>query len=159
MVPSRFVVLDVLPVTPNGKVDRRSLPAPTEDATAHVDPHTPTEQTIAALWAELLGRDRVGIHDDFFELGGHSLIATQLVSRIRSTIGIELPIGAVFEAPTVAGLAAAIARAGPAGDPPAQVIPRAPRERHRARTGADGSLELDAALRLVLELDAEPGSP
>jgi len=159
MVPARFVVLDALPVTPNGKVDKRALPAPTDDDTGYVAPRTPTEQTIATLWAQLLGREQVGVHDDFFELGGHSLIATQLVSRIRSAIGIELPIGAVFGAPTVAGLAGAVARAGPLNGTPAAAIAAVPRERYRARTRADGALELDPALRRLLELDGDRERP
>ena len=97
MVPARFEILEALPVTANGKIDERALPSPPDDDSRHVAPRTPAEDTIAGIWAGLLGRERVGVYDDFFELGGHSLLATQLVSRIRSTLGVELSVGAVFD--------------------------------------------------------------
>ncbi|HEX5851673.1 MAG TPA: phosphopantetheine-binding protein, partial [Solirubrobacteraceae bacterium] len=155
MVPARFVVVDTLPATPNGKLDKRALPTPIEDDAGYIAPRTPAEQTIAALWGELLGRERVGVHDDFFELGGHSLIATQLISRIRAALGFELPIGAIFDTPTVAGLAEAVACTRPADGRPAEAIAPAPRERYRARTAPDGALELDPALRRLLQLDGD----
>ncbi|WP_341809873.1 phosphopantetheine-binding protein, partial [Paraburkholderia tropica] len=108
MVPAAFVVLDALPLTPNGKVDRRALPEPDDEAFAQAEYEAPqgeTEQTIAALWAELLGVERVGRHDNFFALGGHSLLATQLMSRVRARFGVELPLRELFEAPTIAGFA------------------------------------------------------
>jgi amino acid adenylation domain-containing protein len=108
MVPSAFVVLESLPVTANGKVDRLALPAPQpiklESAGGYVAPHTSIEEVLVKIWAEVLGIKRVGIRDNFFELGGHSLLATQLVSRVRDAFGVELPLRRVFEAPTISEL-------------------------------------------------------
>jgi amino acid adenylation domain-containing protein len=108
MMPSAFVTLDRLPLTPNGKVDRRALPAPDIDAfttAGYVAPRTPEEEALAVIWAEVLGRPRLGIHDNFFGLGGHSLLATQLVARMQKTLGADIGLRMVFEAPTVAEFA------------------------------------------------------
>ncbi len=109
MTPVAFVRLERFPLSPNGKVDRKHLPAPDyvrpELGRAYLEARTPAEEVIAGIWAEVLKLDQVGIEDDFFELGGHSLLATQVVSRIRQAFQVELPLRAMFEVPTVAGLA------------------------------------------------------
>uniref|UniRef100_UPI00066BAA25 non-ribosomal peptide synthetase n=1 Tax=Streptomyces sp. SBT349 TaxID=1580539 RepID=UPI00066BAA25 len=106
MVPSAFVVLDAMPLTPNGKLDHRQLPPPhyTRNGEGRT-PRTPHEQTLCELFADILGIDEVSIDDGFFDLGGHSLLATRLTSRIRTTMGIEVSVRTVFAAPTVAALA------------------------------------------------------
>jgi len=107
MIPGGFVTLDALPLTANGKLDRSSLPPLDGGAGAeHVPPRTPAEEAVAAIWREVLGIESVGVRDDFFLLGGHSLRATQVVSRFRDRLGVDLPLRAVFETPTVEGLAA-----------------------------------------------------
>jgi amino acid adenylation domain-containing protein len=107
MVPSAFVQLESFPRTPSGKVDRIALPAP-EDVDAggreYVPPRTPTEEAVAAIWADVLRLDRVGVEDDFFAIGGHSLLATQIVAQVRSDFSINLPLHALFSSPTVAAL-------------------------------------------------------
>src|ERR1044071_2709243 len=113
MVPSAFVFLDAMPLTPSGKLDRARLPAPEfSQPRTYVAPRTPVEEKLAAVWSEMLRLDRVGVHEDFFDLGGHSLLATRLASRIKEVFGIELALRAVFELPTVAGLAGHIEAIG-----------------------------------------------
>ncbi|HJX27962.1 MAG TPA: amino acid adenylation domain-containing protein, partial [Thermoanaerobaculia bacterium] len=110
MVPAAFVMLPALPLTPNGKVDRKALPAPEQQAAGeiYVAPRTPLEEVLAGIWAELLGLERVGIHDDFFAIGGQSLLAAQVIAQVREIFPGELPLRALFAGPTVAGLAAAL---------------------------------------------------
>ncbi|MEB3827148.1 amino acid adenylation domain-containing protein [Phormidium sp. CCY1219] len=115
MMPSTFVVLDELPLTPSGKIDRRALPAPDTSRplldVEFVAPRTPTEEILADLWAQVLNLNEVGIFDNFFMLGGDSIGATQLVSRVRDRFDIELSLHRLFESPTVAELSESIARA------------------------------------------------
>jgi amino acid adenylation domain-containing protein len=110
LVPAVLVKLDKLPITPNGKVDRKALPVPdqVETSRAYVAPRNDTERQLAELWAQVLGVARVGIHDNFFDMGGHSLLATQALSRIRTTFQVELPLREFFEEPTIANIAVRI---------------------------------------------------
>ncbi|MBV9211697.1 MAG: AMP-binding protein, partial [Acidobacteria bacterium] len=112
MMPSAFVVLDALPVTPSGKVDKKALPAPDEAQAAReseqTQPRTAVEELLAHLWTEVLGIESGGTEDDFFESGGHSLLATQLLSRVRESFKVELPLRVLFEAPTIARLGAEV---------------------------------------------------
>jgi acyl carrier protein len=128
MLPATFVALSRLPLTSTGKVDRRGLPAappPRRDLDATlVVPRTPLEQALAALWAELLGLDRVGVTDDFFELGGHSLLLMRVLSRVRDRFSVELPLRRMFEGPTVAQLAEAVADAQGKTGPAAPIRPQ-----------------------------------
>jgi len=114
MIPSAFVKLESLPLTPNGKIDRKALPDPEKNRpeldTEFVAPKTQVEKELAKIWAEVLGVDQVGVHDNFFDLGGHSLLATQFISRVINTFKVELPIKSLFESPTVADMAVVIAQ-------------------------------------------------
>ena len=109
MIPSLFVILESLPLTANGKIDRCALPAPNhtrpELEDLFIAPRTPVEQAVADIWEELLGLDRIGAHDNFFELGGDSLLATQVISHIRNRFLTEIPLRILFEFPTIAGIA------------------------------------------------------
>jgi acyl carrier protein len=113
MVPNAFVMLEEMPLTPNGKVDRRALPAPdlySEGTEKYVAPRTPTEETLAQIWSQVLKVELVGIHDNFFELGGHSLLATQVLSRIRDRFKVQLPLHELFNTLTIAELAPSIGK-------------------------------------------------
>ncbi|WP_437592077.1 amino acid adenylation domain-containing protein [Sorangium sp. So ce1000] len=129
MVPSSFVLLDAMPLTSNGKVDRRALPAPDRTRSdldsSFVAPRTPMEAALAALWADALGLLAVGASDNFFELGGHSILATRILSRVRDRFQVSLPLRALFEAPTISEMAKIIeARRGEeAGRAAAPVVP------------------------------------
>ncbi|WP_370640433.1 amino acid adenylation domain-containing protein [Myxococcus sp. XM-1-1-1] len=132
MVPSAFVSLAALPLTPSGKLARNRLPAPDVDAlrgdSSFVAPRNPAEEKLASIFSSVLRLERVGVTDNFFSLGGHSLLATQVISRIRSSFGVELPLRALFEAPTVASLASRISSASRealgAQPPPILPVPR-----------------------------------
>jgi acyl carrier protein len=103
------MILDALPLTPNGKIDRKALPLPSpqqvRSEVEFVAPQTSTEKELAAIWAEILGSDHIGIHDNFFNSGGHSLSATQLVTHIRKNFFVELSLRDFLRYPTIAGLA------------------------------------------------------
>ena len=151
MVPSAFVALDALPLTHHGKLDRDALPEPSFGASAGEPPSTALEATIAAAWVEVLGRDAVGRTDDFFDLGGHSLLATQVASRVREATGIDVPLRALFEAPTVAGLAERIE-----GMTPDRAGPGAP----LVRVDRDGPAPASFAQEALWFLDRlAPGEP
>ncbi|MGW0284424.1 amino acid adenylation domain-containing protein [Streptomyces sp. NPDC003236] len=173
LVPSHFVLLDALPLTSNGKVDRGALPAPGPGRSATGEftaPTTPAEELIAAVWRDALRVDRVGVHDDFFELGGHSLLATQVVAGIRRALGVRLPLRTLFEAPTVAALARAVEGPGGAEAEPAEPATPAlltPDREHRHDPfpltdvqraywiGRSGSVGGDVSCHLYVELDVD----
>ncbi len=153
MVPSAFISLDALPMTPNGKVDRGVLPMP--DATRpelpkfFVAPEGPIEERLAEMWQEVLGLNKVGVHDDFFELGGHSLIAARLFSKIERAFGRQLPLATLFHAPTIAQISTIIEQAG------SEAREVEPIRRLASREGA----ELSFAQQRLWFLDQyEPGS-
>jgi amino acid adenylation domain-containing protein len=108
MVPTFFIELDQMPLTPNGKVDRKALPDPDQSEIVereYVAPRTPVEEVLGDIWSDVLGVEQISVHDDFFDLGGHSLLATQVISRVRKTYNIELPLRRLFETPTIARFA------------------------------------------------------
>jgi amino acid adenylation domain-containing protein len=124
MVPAQLMWLDALPHTPNGKLDRRALPAPDalQSETAYAAPRTPTEQALSEIWSQVLKIERVGVHDNFFELGGHSLLAVQVASAVRSRLGVEVPLSALFAGPTLGQFAQAVTQADASALPP--IVPR-----------------------------------
>ncbi len=133
MVPSAFMVLASLPKTPSGKIDRRALPEPEDDGVygRYVPPRTPMEELVAEVWQELLGRDRIGIHEDFFQLGGHSLLVGRVTTRMRQMLQVDIPITTIFEFPTIDQLASRLedieagrAGGGSASLPPIVPVPR-----------------------------------
>jgi amino acid adenylation domain-containing protein len=168
MVPAAFVFLDAMPLSPNGKADRKALARiePGREAAAFVAPRTPLEARLADMWQELLSVERVGVEDHFFRLGGHSLMATRLVSRLRETFGVELPLREVFEAPTLAGLAARIEVADPVEERLEAPVPAGAMEAplsfaqerlwflDRLQPGS-AAYNIPAVLRLTGDLDVE----
>jgi acyl carrier protein len=112
MLPSAFVCLEALPLTSNGKVDHRALPAldtvRLEQAGDYVAPRTPAEEILASIWAQVLHLERVSIHGNFFDLGGHSLLAAQIIIRLHNTFQIDLPMSTIFRSPTIADLTVVI---------------------------------------------------
>jgi amino acid adenylation domain-containing protein len=146
MVPQVFVMLPRLPLLPNGKIDRRALPAPEQERPqldhAYTAARNSTEKTIAAIWTELLPVQTVGVHDNFFELGGHSLLAMRLISRLRETMKVDVPLELLFKAPTVAGLAEIIE----ASESPGEVLVGARVTKIPSRENIPLSLEQEAWL-------------
>jgi len=113
MVPPIFVFMSAMPLSPNGKIDRRALPDPEQTRpdlqVEYVAPRTEIEAALTEIWMQLLGLEQIGIFDNFFDLGGHSLLATKVVSRVRETFAVELPLRTIFESPTIAQLSESIA--------------------------------------------------
>ncbi len=153
MTPAAWVEMESLPLTPNGKIDRRALPAPEysrEDSEVFVAPRNAREEKLTEIWRAVLHVDKVGVQDNFFSLGGHSLLATQVVSRIRQWAQVDLPLRALFEAPTIADLAQRI-EALKAGTTTLPLLQRTPRDR---------SLPLSFAQQRLWFLDQlEPNNP
>ncbi len=147
MIPSAFSLVNSFPLTPNGKVDLRALPEPdlsvATSKKSHVAPRTRVEETLRDIWADILGISALSVDDNFFELGGHSLIATRLLSRVRDTFRLTLPLRAIFDHPTIAGLAQIVeetqARNQPSRVP---VVTRLPREQYTVAVDAAGNLDL-----------------
>jgi amino acid adenylation domain-containing protein len=170
MIPSRFVLLDEFPLTRNGKVDRKALPAPGDTAVetdaSYVAPRTEVERALAQIWEQLLDRRPVGVTENFFELGGHSLVATRVVARVREKYGVELPLRSIFEAPVIADLAALVERelaaaglgaeGASATGPVTQRLPAPP----LLPAPRDGELPLSFAQQRLWFLDLlAPGNP
>ncbi|GAA3034848.1 non-ribosomal peptide synthetase [Actinokineospora globicatena] len=125
LIPTEFVLLDAIPLTANGKADRRALPAPGDDPTSgHRPPRTPVESALVDIWQAVLGRTRVGVDDDFFALGGHSLLAMQVLSRVRTVFDAEIPLRDFMDGPTVADLAASLRDAKGSGVTPPRPVSR-----------------------------------
>ncbi|HYZ84471.1 MAG TPA: amino acid adenylation domain-containing protein [Bryobacteraceae bacterium] len=123
MMPTSFMMLEAMPLTPNGKLDRKALPTPERGSrNVHAEPITPTEKKLATLWQQVLKVERVGLHDNFFDLGGDSLNAAELAAHFPARFDMELPLGSLFEAPTIAALAALIERTGSESVAPLDVI-------------------------------------
>ena len=155
MVPGAFQILDELPLSANGKLDRRALPIPDRSGAeeeVYVAPRTAVEESLADIWAEVLGVDRVGVHDNFFDLGGHSLVVTRMLARVRRDFRVELPVRRVFEQPTIAELAHSIEAAvavGPGGEQALVIYP----------TSREGRLPISFAQEFGFDLARREGRP
>jgi hypothetical protein len=156
MIPARIIKVEQMPLTSNGKIDRKALEEITEERGDREEnyeaPRTEIEEILCGIWGEVLGRDRVGIRENFFELGGHSLVATQVVSRIRAVIGVDVPLRVMFEKPTVEGIAVAVQELvrGRSGKEAPDVV----------RVERNGRLPLSFAQQRLWFIDQlEPGNP
>ena len=129
MIPSGYVMLEQLPLTANGKLDREALPEAALSRAGisewYVAARTPVEEIMTGLWSEVLGVEQVGINDNFFDLGGHSLGATKMISRVRAAFQVELPLRSLFEMPTISGLSEVVEKAieGPATNQTPAIVP------------------------------------
>jgi acyl carrier protein len=157
MIPAALVVLPALPLTATGKIDRRSLPSPDGVlpllSRDYVAPRTPLEAELAAIWSKLLGVERIGVHDNFFELGGHSLLAIRVLARVQDAFTIDIPFRAIFDSPTVSGLAAVVeeTRSRRARGDDLPIVPL-------SRADHAAVLVLDDELALELAPTDDPGS-
>jgi amino acid adenylation domain-containing protein len=155
MVPAAFVFLDAFPLNPNGKVDRKALPAPGHqhfESEQYITPRSPVEEAVASIWSDLLHVPQLSAHANFFESGGHSLLATQVISRLRTAFGVDMPVRAIFEAPTVATLAARV-ESGLARNQQRALPPL-------TRVSRESELPLSFAQQRLWFLDQlEPGNP
>jgi amino acid adenylation domain-containing protein len=166
MIPTAFVRIDALPTTPNGKFDQRALPpfdaARRQSRDGYVAPRNELEETLAAIWAEVLKVDRIGVLDNFFELGGHSLMVAQVIARVRKYTGVEVPVRSLFQEPTVASLAAAVERARADGATLGmRIVPgrsfRQTREQLEMRLRELSDEEIDGLLATALARRAQEG--
>ena len=159
MIPSAFITMDALPMTPNGKIDQRALPAfdPAEPQTPHdyVAPRNELEETLIDIWSEVLMKKPIGVFDNFFELGGHSLLVAQVLARVRKYLGVDVPVRTVFDEPTVAALAAAVEKTRASGAIPSAPIgikrsARQTREQLETQLWQLSDEEIDALLTTAL---------
>lgn len=162
MIPAAFVFLPELPLMANGKVDKAALPHPTltrPEEQEFVAARNPLEETLTTIWQELLHVPHISIHDNFFQLGGHSLLATQLIARVKTTFQVSLPLRRLFEAPTIAGLAAAIVRAQEeTGNEPLPLLPQEPAPSPAISVSDIAGLSDEEVLSLLKTLLGEGGN-
>ena len=152
MIPSTFVVLDVFPLNQNGKLDRKALPAPKgerQTSRPYIPPRNDLEQGLARIWCQVLSLDRIGIDDDFFQSGGHSLLVTQVISRMRDELNLELPLRSLFEAPTIANYAVLVQQVRAEQSTTVKAVPLIPvsRDRYRAKLSDKGEIAISSELR------------
>jgi acyl carrier protein len=157
MIPSAFVTVDALPLNPNSKLDQRALPefdpALLQPHHGYIAPRSELEENLVKIWTEVLDVEKIGVLDNFFELGGHSLLAAKVIARVRKYLGVEMPMRSMFEAPTVADLAAALPKARADGRLSPTIVPGRfgqNREQLETRLRALSDEEIDALLTAAL---------